>query len=340
MSHLGLRMGRDGLTREHPGRSLVRLPGHNAGIGYWAFAPDMLPAMHITIGLRKTWGGRVDGMAWLDRLEVLQAQAADKWDLRVGTAFDGSNVSYVAPVTCRDGSSAVLKLNFPEPETENEPDALLHWDGRRAARLIAHDPDFRALLIERLEPGDALHLRGELASLEVGASVLREFRRPPPVGHSFRRLDGVALQWRADLQKRKQQCSRSLQALIDRAIGSIDDLVGSASETVVLHQDLHAGNILHAGGRGWLAIDPKPMVGDPAFDAASLLRDRRDELWQDPEPIRRIRHRLDTLVAELDLDRSRMRDWAIVHALAWGVGASATDEKLVACAGWLAVVDS
>jgi streptomycin 6-kinase len=300
----------------------------------------MLPAVHITSGLRNTWGDRAEGKVWLADLDALQARAAKKWNLRVGQAFDGSNVSYVAPVICQDGSTAVLKLNFPEPETENEPDALRHWDGHGAVRLIDDDPDLRALLMERLEPGDSLYPKGELASLEVGAAILREFRRPPPAGHLFRALDAVAMGWRSDLLEQQQKVGRSERALMDQAIGWIDDLARSASETVVLHQDLHAGNILDAGSRGWLAIDPKPMVGDPAFDAASLLRDRREELSRDPEAVRRMRFRLDMLAAELDLDRARMRGWAIVHAMAWGVGDLGTDEKLVACARWLAVVDN
>jgi hypothetical protein len=84
----------------------------------------------------------------------------------------------------------------------------------------------------------------------------------------------------------------------------------------------------------WLAIDPKPLVGDPALDTASLLRDRHDDLCGDPDPERRVRWRLDTLVDLLALDRERMRGWGVVHALAWGLG-SEVDEKLVACARWL-----
>ena len=65
--------------------------------------------------------------------------------------------------------------------------------------------------------------------------------------------------------------------------------------------------------RGWLAIDPKPLVGDPAFDVASLVRDRR--------PVtdgRLVERRLDLLESELGYDRERMRAWSWVHALAWG----------------------
>jgi streptomycin 6-kinase len=100
-----------------------------------------------------------------------------------------------------------------------------------------------------------------------------------------------------------------------------------------MHQDFHNGNVLAAEREPWLVIDPKPIVGDRAFDTASLVRDRRDELAADPHPARRIRRRVDLLCAELGLDRARVRGWGIVHALFWG-----GDELMYACARWIAEV--
>lgn len=93
--------------------------------------------------------------------------------------------------------------------------------------------------------------------------------------------------------------------------------------------------MLAAQREPWLAVDPKPLVGERAFDVASLLRDRRAELVRDPQPVRSITRRLDLLSEALELDRERMRGWGIVHALAWGVGESVL-EDMVACARWLA----
>jgi streptomycin 6-kinase len=76
---------------------------------------------------------------------------------------------------------------------------------------------------------------------------------------------------------------------------------------------------------------PKPLVGEREFDTASLLRDRRWELRTDPDPVGRIRRRLDQLAAELDLDHERLRGWGIAHALAWN-----PDKDVLAWAGWLA----
>ena len=107
-------------------------------------------------------------------------------------------------------------------------------------------------------------------------------------------------------------------------------------ELVVAHQDFHGGNILRAAREPWLAIDPKPLVGEREFDTASLLRDRRQELNRDPKPDRTVRRRLDQLTSELALDRGRMRGWGIAHALAWGINESVVLEDMIACARWLA----
>ena len=276
-------------------------------------------------------------MRWLESIATLLSTAADRWSLEIGELFAGSNVSFVVRVTRRDGSPAVLKLNYPEAETEHEPDALRHWDGRRAVRFIDDAPDIRAILMERLEPADLLSTQDEAVALEIGAGILRDFRGSPPPHHSFRELDRLAKErWQPEIRIRAAMLGRPERSLVDYAIGQIDELVGTTTESVVLHQDLHAGNILFSADRGWLAIDPKPLVGDPAFDAASLLRDRRDQLASDPDPGRRVRRRLDALASLLDLNKQRMRGWGVVHALAWGMGEDGIDENLVACARWLA----
>jgi streptomycin 6-kinase len=190
--------------------------------------------------------------------------------------------------------------------------------------------------MDLVTPGTPLTARTESAALEVGATILRSLRRPAPPENPFRPLDTLATGWASDIRGRWEWRGRPFErSLLDFATGQIGELVGTASGAVVLHQDLHAGNILDAGDGRWLAIDPKPLVGDPAFDTASLLRDRRDDLCRDPAPEGRVRWRLDALADLTGLDRERMRGWGVVHALAWGLG-SEVDEQLVACARWLA----
>lgn len=248
------------------------------------------------------WRSEPGGAAWLERLPRLVAELADAWSLRIGAVLEGGNVALVLDVERADGTAAVLKLNFPEPESEHEGDALAVWGGDGAVRLLAQDRPRSALLLERLEPATRALALDDDAATRAAAGVLRRLHREPPAAHPFRLLADEARRW----------------ARRDPAVAAtVADLLADDAPAVLLHQDLHAANVLRAAD-GWRAIDPKPLVGDPAFDVASIVRDRR------PVPGARVTgRRLDLLHAELGYDRDRMRAWSYVHAVAWGHPAEA-----------------
>jgi streptomycin 6-kinase len=266
------------------------------------------------------WRATEEGAAWLERLPQLVAECAAAWSLDLGEPFRGSNVSLAAPATTADGADVVLKVNFPDEESEHEADALQHWDGDGAVRLLAHDPERRALLIERCRPGTPLwEIRADAEATLIAARLLRRLRRPAPPVHPYRLLAVEAGRWSRDIVAGWGRLGRPYRReLVDAALEAIEELAPTQPELVVCHQDLHGGNVLRAAREDWLVIDPKPLVGEPAFDAASLLRDRRWLLGARGDAAR-LRRRLDILSSELALDRERMRRWGIVHALAWGV---------------------
>jgi streptomycin 6-kinase len=266
------------------------------------------------------WRHEAGGHEWLERLPRLAAECAEAWGLELGAPFEPAHISLVVPVGQRDGSEAVLKLNFPEPESENEADALAFWDGRGAVRLLARDDDRRALLLERCRPGSSLwEVSAEDEANEIAAGVLARLWRGEAPEDPFRRLETEALRWADELPLRWEATGRPFErSLVDRAVGFLRDAVASPGEPTLVHQDLHGGNILRAQQDSWLAIDPKPLAGEREFDTASLLRDRRNELIGDLHPERRVRRRLDLLCERLGLERERMQGWGVAHALAWG----------------------
>jgi streptomycin 6-kinase len=290
--------------------------------------------MEIPSGLA-WWRQRADGAAWLERLPRLVEECAEVWSLKVERAFSGSHVSFVAPVQLADGDRAVLKVFFPGLwENEQEGDALAHWDGRGAVRLLARDRERRALLIEWCEPGTPLARLGGDEVDEIAVGVLRRLWRPPPDRHPFRALADDAAGWAAAFPDAWAQLGRPFErALVDVAVSAVRELAPTPSDSVVLHQDFHSGNVLSAEREPWLAIDPQPLVGEREYDAASLLRERVDGR-------RQLQRRLDVLASELGLDRERIRRWAIVHALAWGVSADARklEPEMVARARLLAAI--
>jgi len=158
---------------------------------------------------------------------------------------------------------------------------------------------------------------------------------PAPEQHRFRLLAVEAARRAEELPRRWEEQGRPFeQELLAAAVDWARQLGADQGEPVVLHQDFHGGNVL-LSARGWLAIDPKPLVGERAFDVASLLRDRRDDLDRALDAAARVRRRLDRLSAELGLDRERMRAWGVVHAVAWGVSEWCLHPEHVTCARWL-----
>jgi streptomycin 6-kinase len=233
----------------------------------------------------------------------------------------------------------VLKINFPEEESEHEPDALAHWDGDGAVRLLGRYDERRALLVERCKPGTRLwESRDGDDVTRVVAGVLRRLWKAAPGDHPFQLLEDAAARWVDELTEGWERLGRPYdEELLDEAVAFLREAGPSQGEQVVLHQDLHGGNILRARREPWLAIDPKPLVGEREFDTASFLRDRRWELRNTPLAAVTVHRRLDLLASELDLDRDRMRGWGIAHALAWSMsGKPEQDRDMADCARWLA----
>lgn len=295
------------------------------------------PPLRIPSGL-SWWRAVTGGTAWLERLPELVEECATLWGLELESPFEHAHVSFVAPARLPDGTAAVLKVNFPEFESEFEADALALWNGDGAVRLLAEDFDRRALLVERCEPGTTLWaVEDEDEANEVAAAILRRLWRPPPADHPFGSLADAASRWAEELPTRWERHGRPFQRrLLEEAVDFLGKAGSRPGEEIVAHQDFHGGNILRAARQPWLAIDPKPLVAEREFDVASLLRDRRSELSLDPRPEQRIRRRLDLLESELGLDRERMRGWGVAHALAWGVTENVVLDDMIACARWLA----
>ena len=296
-----------------------------------AYSPGCVVAFppHLAENLR-AWHG-AEGERWLAELPARVAAIERSWRLRVAEPFaeDGA-VPWVAPTVTERGEGLVLKLFLPDRENALEGEALRHYDGRGAVRLPAGRTGRAAVGAgaARGQPVDGIRRRrgGEGGGGSAGAAVAagRIRSRVSHVGQRCRRLVAVD---HAPLAA----AGPPLRARTGRAgSAAAVELSASQGEQVLLHQDLHGGNILRAQRRPWLAIDPKPLAGEREFDLASLIRDRR---WQVDQAT--VRARLDLLARLLPLDRERMRGWAIVHALEWGMDATGADQTMLDCARWL-----
>jgi streptomycin 6-kinase len=269
---------------------------------------------------------------WLARLPSLVDECVDQWSLCIGDAFPYAFASLVLPATLRDGSGAVLKVQFPDRESEHEAAALARWNGDGAVRLLAHDPDRHALLLERCEPGTPLSEVEEGDALDVLISLLPRLWRP--AGEPFRSLADEAAWWAEYLPLNWERAGEPFERrLLDAALDVLESFPGSQGELVLLSQDLHADNVLRARREPWLVIDPKPLAGEREFSVVAVVRGA--ELGRGAS---HVRHRLDRLAGELDLDRERVRGWTLAQTLAWATGGDLDDgfdQSQVETARWL-----
>ena len=268
------------------------------------------------------------GRKWLEAVPRLADECAAAWELDLDDPFPGSHVSLALPATLADGSDAVLKIQFPDRDSRHEAAALAHWDGDGAIRLLAHDARRHALLLERCVPGTPLSELEPDAALDVLVGLLPRLWKP--AGAPFPSLTEEAAWWVDDLAAQRARTRRSFErALIDAALDALRTLPASPGEHVLLHQDLHADNVLRAEREPWLVIDPKPLAGERERGIAPIVRS--SELGHGR---RHVQHRLDRLTGDLGLDRERTRMWALVQTLAWSIGSDDL-ERHFEVAGWL-----
>ena len=246
------------------------------------------------------------GRAWLEALPELVAALVDGWGLDTGPAFahDGYT-AVVLPATTAAGDDAVLKLAFPHMEGRDEAAGLRFWDGDPTVRLLAHDEASGAMLLERCRPGHDLNVLPEEERDVVLARLVPRLWRRPPEGHGFRHLSEMISHWTAETLAGEERWPDA--ALVREGLAAWAELSRPAAGDVLLGTDVHAGNVLAAEREPWLVIDPKPFVGDPAYDATQHLFDARDRLAADPVGFVR------RYAALLGLPEGRVRDWAFAR---------------------------
>lgn len=249
---------------------------------------------------------------WLDALPARAAAVLDEWGLRRdGEHAWHGHASLVLPVL-DDGRPAVLKLAYDgDTESVDEPLALRTWDGAGAVRLLRADPRRRALLLERLERTD-LAERWDVEACELVAGLYRQLH--VPASPRF----GDLADWVSPDLDRLARLPRSApipHRYVEQAVSTGRSLLADPPPARLLHADLHYGNVLAADREPWLAIDPKPVAGDPQFEPAPMLINRMQELGTGSLLREGLRQRFHTLIDAAGLDEERARDWVIVRMI-------------------------
>ena len=255
-----------------------------------------------------------EGRVWVDELPARIERLRRRWRLDLGPPFEpGGVTSWVAPA----GDDAVLKVVVPHREATYEADALRSWAGRGAVQLLDEDPGDHALLLERCRPGTALRMadRHDDEVLDTGSGTALLLWRAPSAADPYERLADVMAEWAAVVEERAATVRVPVdEAVVAQAAALLRRLPATADREVLLHGDLHPANLLAAEREPWLAIDPKPMRGDPAFDLAPLVL-QTGNLLAAADPATELDRRLDRVAAATGTDPDRIRAWGLARSV-------------------------
>ncbi|EKX62170.1 hydroxyurea phosphotransferase [Streptomyces ipomoeae] len=248
------------------------------------------------------------GRAFIANIPHLAAGFLDRWGLRLdGPSMHGMCALVLPVIRTTDNTPAVLKLQILDDESEGEPVALRIWNGDGAVRLLEYDDETGTMLLERLDPARMLTYEPDSRKAVLVVAHLLAHLTSTPAPPTMRRLGDIA----ADLLRRTPPVLERIADAADRRL--IADCAAAVREVIddpgdrLLHWDLHFGNVLAADRAPWLAIDPKPLAGDPAFDLWPALDNRFE-----PDEIH---WRFDAMTDVLGLDRERARAWTLGRLL-------------------------
>jgi streptomycin 6-kinase len=248
-------------------------------------------------------------LRWLRALPALAMEVTSEWELQLGDPYlPGGRCAWVAPARNTAGEELVLKLGWRHREAEHEAEGLWHWNGDGAVRCFATRrlDTTTALLLERCAPGRPLGKSvPEPEQDEIIAGLLRRlWARAPHVGRPFSSLEEMCQEWADSFELAYAGDERRLDAGLAReAVETLRTLPASATRQVLLCTDLHAGNVLAARREPWLMIDPKPIIGDPAFDPVQHMLNCDARLSADPAGLAQ------RMAGLLELDPERVRRW-------------------------------
>ncbi len=260
------------------------------------------------------------GANWLKNLPALIADCEKRWGLTVKRPFPNLSYNFAATAVRADGTEVVLKIGVPNPELLTEIEALRLYDGRGIVRLLDADPEQGIMLLERLQPGTPLvTVEDDEEATAVAAQVMQNLWQPAPPSHSFPTVE----KWAQGMVKLRREFDGGTgpfpPQLVETAESLFAELLATQAEPVLLHGDLHHWNILRAQRAPWLALDPKGVVGEPAYEVGAWLRNPIDRITDWPDLKRMQARRIDQFVERLGVERERLVGWGIAQAVlsAW-----------------------
>ncbi|CEG27052.1 aminoglycoside phosphotransferase family protein [Bacillus sp. B-jedd] len=274
------------------------------------------------------------GTQWLSGLEGKLNFYAAKWNLELGGPAGNLTYNYVAKAVDDSGRQVVLKLGVPGKEFQNEITALQLYSGDGCAMLLKEDGENGAMLLEQLVPGKNLsEIEDEEQVTKQFTSVWKSIRRPVPETSVLPSIKDWGEGFDRYLETYAEKSGPLPPSLVMRAKEFLAEL-NEPAKMELLHGDLHHENILYSQERGWLAIDPKGVVGNPYFDLISFLF---NHLHEKPDSQRLLSKRVNWICESLSLQKNNLLKAGIVMAvlsIIWSIEDHSEWEPTYRCVEW------
>jgi streptomycin 6-kinase len=266
--------------------------------------------------------------------DIIMTELFDKYLTCWHLTPDGEPIttpsSQLLPVRYRD-QAAILKIATCEEERLGGH-LMVWWDGEGAAPVLEYD-DKALLLIRAMGMRSLTKMAGHGYDDEASRIICQVIIKlhepkpnPPatlvPLSHWFRALAPAALQY---------------GGILEIAAQTAKDLLSEQQNTSVLHGDIHHGNILNFESLGWLAIDPKGLIGEHYFDFANLFCNPNYRVATQPK---RLTRQIAIVAETANLDRKRLLHWILAYAglsAAWSLEEHTAPDLALAIAAIVAV---
>jgi streptomycin 6-kinase len=300
-----------------------------------------LPASFITT-IKNVY--KKDGEKFLAVLPALIDEVSQRWDLTHIQPVPNLSFNFVAfakrpsaaPRKARGSAlDVILKIGIPNPELSSEIEALKLFNGNGACRLLEYDEEKGFLLLERLKPGIMLaELEDDDQRTHIAVDVMTHLWRAVPLESNSLLFDmqehpqgtrAPALHsrfiklsdWFDGLKKIRPHFNGGTGPFPKKLLERVESFLQVRADRdppLLLHGDFHHYNILQSE-RGWLAIDPKGVIGPAGYEIGPLMLNPWNSLSDGNSFQIKAERRVSILSERLSWEREKILNWATAHAV-------------------------
>src|SRR5579872_681312 len=265
-----------------------------------------------------------EGQAWLADLPALVAELEQAWGISVGRPLSGGTEALVAEAVTAEGEAAVLKLTIRGQDPRHlEARTLIAGAGRGYVRLLRHDPDRDALLMERLGQRLGPFDFAARDQIEIICRTLMEAWTAPTAGldlpDGVEKAGGLVGFIDQTWEGLGRPCAaRTLDVAADYAKRRA--AAHDAAAVVLAHGDAHAANALQVPGEPgrFRLIDPDGLIIEPAYDLAIPMRELRVAVGAE-DALAKGRERCALLSRLTGVEPQPIWEWGLVERVASGL---------------------